>query len=180
MKNLLEIKNVNYHDDRGSIVKFYQEGVDFNYGKLGQVLISKTKKAKTVRGLHLQIGLSSEEKMIFPLSGEALWFSIDLRDGNDFKKIHKICLNSNHKNGYYIPAGFAHGMLSITNNVELLICASSGFDQSNGLNINIHDPDVYDSIKGILPPSYIYDTNKDFILFSDLLEKKILPINEKA
>jgi dTDP-4-dehydrorhamnose 3,5-epimerase len=179
MKKISEIKNINYYDNRGSIVKFYQESMDFNYGKLGQILISKTKKAKTVRGLHLQIGINSEEKMIFPLNGEALWFSIDLREGNEFKKFHQLWLNPIHKKGYYIPAGFAHGMLSISDNVELLICASSGFDQSNGLNININDQGLSDFFKEILPSEYIYDTNKNFILFSDLLRKKILPINEK-
>lgn len=177
MKKILEIKNINYFDNRGSISKFYQESTNFHYGKLGQLLISKTKKANTVRGLHLQTGFCSEEKLIFPLSGEALWFSIDLRRGGDFRKIHKLPLNANLVNGYYIPAGFAHGMLSITDNVELLICASSAFDESNGLNISINDPGISDLFEDTLPTDYLYDRNKNFSLFLDLIDKNILPLN---
>ena len=176
MINIKTINITDYFDNRGFIKKFYETEFSVEFDSISQILISGTTNQDTVRGLHLQIGYKAEEKFIFPLTGRAIWFALDLRSGDNFKSLNLLDLDPEKKQGYFIPKGFAHGMISHTNNVNLLICASSAFDQSFGLNIMIEDPEIYHLIREHIPKSYIYDKNKPFKSFADLLVNKTLPI----
>ena len=174
-----KIKKINlseYEDDRGGVQKFF-ERKNNNIFEMRQLFISKTYKKNTVRGMHIQINDSAEEKLIFPMRGKAKWICIDFRDGNDFKKLYILEMDSKNNFGYYVPKGFAHGMISCSNDVELLLCASASFDAKNGINIDIKDPEIYPLIKNILPNTMKY-SEKKYQSIGELLDTKVLPIKK--
>ena len=69
----------------------------------------------TLRGLHYQINPEAQGKFVRATTGEIFDVIVDLRkDSNTFSKWVGVTLNSNNKKQLWIPAGFAHGFLTLS------------------------------------------------------------------
>lgn len=72
-------------------------------------------KRGVLRGLHYQVGEFAQAKLIQVIQGEVMDVMVDLRpDSPSFKKTHKIILNDQNHHLIYIPQGFAHGFLTLS------------------------------------------------------------------
>ena len=85
IKGTWHIKNFLINDKRGELIKIYDEKL-FNKLKIKfninwkQILISKTRKKNTIRGLFYQSHLIPEGKMISCIKGSVFWIAVDLRE----------------------------------------------------------------------------------------------------
>lgn len=80
---------------------------------------SKSKKG-TLRGLHYQIS-NPQGKLIRVISGEIFDVAVDLRRSSEnFGKWISIKLSAENKKQLWIPKGFAHGFLTMTNEAEVI------------------------------------------------------------
>ena len=87
--------------------------VQFNY--------SFNKAKGTVRGMHFQHAPFAEIKMLRCIAGAVYDVIIDLRkDSPTFLKWFGTELSAQNKKMLYIPAGFAHGFQTLTDDVELI------------------------------------------------------------
>jgi len=72
-------------------------------------------KRGVLRGLHFQSGEFAQAKLVQVIHGEVMDVVVDLRpDSPTFKKTHKILLNDQNHHQLYIPQGFAHGFITLS------------------------------------------------------------------
>jgi dTDP-4-dehydrorhamnose 3,5-epimerase len=131
-------------DARGFFMETYHR---IKFGELGitdsfvQDNHSSSRK-HTVRGLHYQLR-HPQAKLCRVVEGEALDVAVDLRLGSPhFGKWTSVLLSARHQNQIYIPKGFAHGVLALTDMVQLLYKCSDFYDSSDEQGILWSDPDL--------------------------------------
>ena len=96
----------------------------------------------TLRGLHYQLR-RPQAKLCRVIEGQALDIAVDIRLGSPhFGKWTGVVLSASEGNQLYIPAGFAHGFLALTDTVQLLYKCSDFYDPLDERGIAWNDPDV--------------------------------------
>ena len=96
----------------------------------------------TVRGIHYQLR-RPQAKLCRVVEGEALDVAVDIRLGSPhFGKSTAVLLSAKHQNQTYIPAGFAHGFLALTETVQVLYKCSDFYYPSDEHGVLWCDPDL--------------------------------------
>lgn len=106
-----------YQDDRGYFYESYNykafkslTGIYANFIQDNQSYSSKG----TLRGLHFQIGLAAQAKLVRVTKGSAYDVAVDLRpDSPTFKQWYGIELSAENHLQFYIPRGFAHAFVAL-------------------------------------------------------------------
>ncbi|MES2049025.1 MAG: dTDP-4-dehydrorhamnose 3,5-epimerase [Pseudomonadota bacterium] len=107
---------------------------------VAQVNHTYTKRAGSVRGLHLQLPPLAEMKLITCIRGEVWDVAVDLRANSaTFLRWHAVHLSAENKTSYLIPPGFAHGFQTLTDEVEMLYCHSQVYTPSSEMGLNAWD-----------------------------------------
>lgn len=97
----------------------------------------------TLRGLHMQREPHSEIKLVRCISG-AIWDVIlDVRkDSKTYGQYFAEEISSENRKMMYVPKGFAHGFISLTNNAEIIYLVSTPYHPGSEATILWDDPDV--------------------------------------
>src|SRR5579883_71224 len=96
----------------------------------------------TLWGLHYQLH-RAQAKLCRVVEGEALDVAVDIRAGSpSFGKWAAVVLSAHIQNQIYIPRGFAHGFLAITERVQFLYKCSDFYDASDENSILWNDPEI--------------------------------------
>ena len=96
----------------------------------------------TLRGLHYQLN-HPQAKLCRVAVGEALDVAVDIRVGSPhFGKSSSVLLSDKTQNMIYIPAGFAHGFLALSESVHFLYKCSDFYDPTGEHGIAWNDPDI--------------------------------------
>ena len=111
-KGLLIVKQKNNFDKRGSLRETFNDKIlkvnNFNFE------YCTISKAKSLRGFHFQYKYQ-QAKYVNVLKGKILDYVIDLRrNSKTFGKSFKIILSDKNYLSLFIPKGFAHGYLTIS------------------------------------------------------------------
>lgn len=97
----------------------------------------------TLRGLHFQKGSSSQAKLVRCVRGAVLDVAVDLRkNSKTYKKWVGCVLSEENKKQFLIPRGFAHGFLTLTDNVEFVYKADNYYDPQADRNIIWNDEEI--------------------------------------
>lgn len=97
----------------------------------------------TLRGLHFQKGSHSQAKLVRCAKGAVLDIAVDLRKGSPtYKKWYSIELSAENKKQFLIPRGFAHGFLTLTDEVEFLYKADNYYNFESDRNIIWNDEEI--------------------------------------
>lgn len=146
IEGVREIVNEVYTDFRGFFVRIYDEKVFKDAGldlKLVQQSHSNVEKKNTLKGFHIQLPPYTESKLIRAIKGEVKWIVVDMRkDSKTFGKWDATIISDKLKNVLYIERGFAHGSITLTDDVELLIETDNYFSPDHGVGINWKDKDL--------------------------------------
>ena len=93
-----------------------------------------------LRGLHYQYK-NPQSKLIRVIKGSVLDVVVDIRKSSQtFGKHLKIILSEENKKQLWIPEGFAHGFLTLTENVDFLYKADKYYDQTDEECVLWNDP----------------------------------------
>ncbi len=96
----------------------------------------------TLRGLHYQLR-HPQAKLCRVVVGSALDIAVDIRLGSPhFGKWTSVVLTASEHNQIYIPAGYAHGFLALTETVQFLYKSSDYYDPEDECAILWNDPDL--------------------------------------
>src|SRR5260370_6469881 len=96
----------------------------------------------TMRGLHYQLR-HPQSKLCSVVEGEALDVVVDIRVGSpQFGKWASVLLSATIQNQIYVPSGFAHGFLALTNSVQFLYKCSDFYDPGDQRGILWNAPDL--------------------------------------
>jgi dTDP-4-dehydrorhamnose 3,5-epimerase len=150
-------------DERGSFFKFFSEDLykkhNLNTNWL-QINSSFSKYKGTLRGPHFQLSPHEEVKLIKCDKGSVWDLVVDLRQGSPtFKSWHGEILESSNHKMIYIPAGCAHGILSLEDNSSVTYASSGKYHPNHEMSINWQDPSF--SIDWPITPRYISDKDKN-------------------
>lgn len=164
-----------YEDERGFLVRLYDERIFKNLGfpvKWTEESHHHTKKKYILRGLYTQLPPFSEGKLLRVTNGEMLWVSVDVRkNSKTFGLWDSIVLSDKRKNLLYVTRGFTHGCLSLTDKVDLIIKSDNYFSEEHGVGIIWDDKDLNIdwNLDGNTP--YISERDKKYPPFKVFKEK---------
>lgn len=106
-----------FNDARGYFMEaFKKEEFEANIGKVNFIQDNESKSSYGVlRGLHYQKGEFCQAKLVRVIKGEVLDVAVDLRESSPtFGKYVSVLLNEENKRQFFIPRGFAHGFLVLS------------------------------------------------------------------
>jgi dTDP-4-dehydrorhamnose 3,5-epimerase len=131
-------------DDRGFFARVFCENEFAQAGlipKFVQVNNSLSAKKGTLRGMHYQLVPKAEVKLVRCIRG-ALWDAIvDLRpDSPSFGKWFGAELNAENRLMMYVPRGFAHAILTLTDDTEALYMVSDFYGPEQERGVRWNDP----------------------------------------
>ncbi|MDU1889437.1 MAG: dTDP-4-dehydrorhamnose 3,5-epimerase [Dysgonomonas sp.] len=107
-----------FTDERGYFMESYRKDTFDEYiGKVEFIQDNESKSVRGVlRGMHYQTGEFSQAKLVRVLQGSVLDVAIDLRKSSPtFGKHIAVELSAENKKQFFIPRGFAHGFLVLSN-----------------------------------------------------------------
>lgn len=104
---------------------------------------SFTKEKNTIRGIHLQKSPYGQAKLVRCTKGEILDFAIDLRkESSTYKDWISVKLTSDNKKQLYIPAGFGHAFITLTDDTEVQYKVDSPYKPDMEITIKWDDPSL--------------------------------------
>ena len=104
---------------------------------------SFSEKKGTLRGLHFQKGEYSQAKLVRVLRGRVYDVAVDLRKGSPtFLKWFGVELTEENKKELFVPRGFAHGFLTLTDNVEFAYKADNYYNKESEGAIRFDDEKI--------------------------------------
>jgi dTDP-4-dehydrorhamnose 3,5-epimerase len=116
--------------------KFAELGIYDSFVQDNHSLSSKG----TLRGLHYQLH-HPQAKLCRVIEGEAFDVALDIRSGSPtFGRWVGLLLSAREQNQIYIPAGFAHGFVALTERVQFLYKCSDFYDPADERGILWNDP----------------------------------------
>ena len=166
-KGLLVYDKKSFSDNRGYFRELFLEK-QFRT-KFPFDAMSYSKK-NVLRGLHLQ-RKNPQAKLITVLSGKVYDVCVDCRKkSKTFGKYFSIILSEKNNKSLLIPAGFAHGFCTLTDNVILLYKSSKYRHSKSETGIKWNDKDL--KIKWPLKKFIISKKDKENISFKEF--KKLI------
>ena len=139
IKGLYILKGKKFSDSRGWLREVFKQNY-FNKNNIFTI-VSKSKK-NVLRGLHLQ-KKNSQDKLITVLKGKILDVAVDLRkNSKTFGYYHKIILSDKNCKSFFVPRGFAHGILGLDKENIILYTCTNYRDKSNEVSIIWNDKDL--------------------------------------
>ncbi len=106
-----------FKDARGYFMEaFKKEEFERNIGSIDFVQDNESQSSYGVlRGLHYQKGEYSQSKLVRVIKGKVLDVAVDLRKASPtFGKHVSVLLSEENKRQFFIPRGFAHGFLVLS------------------------------------------------------------------
>ncbi|MEG1650507.1 MAG: dTDP-4-dehydrorhamnose 3,5-epimerase [Oscillospiraceae bacterium] len=133
-----------FGDDRGYFMETYNEAEFRENGfNLTFVQDNQSKSRKGVlRGLHMQVN-NPQGKLVRVISGEVFDVGVDMRKGSPtIGKWFGAVLSAENKKQFFVPEGFAHGFLVLSETAEFVYKCTRLYDPSDELGIKYDDAEV--------------------------------------
>lgn len=133
-----------FGDERGYFMETYQyedfkaAGIDVTFVQDNQ---SASKKG-VLRGLHFQINFP-QDKLVRVISGEVFDVAVDLREGSStYGQWHGELLSAENKKQFFIPKGFAHGFLVLSDYAEFCYKCTDYYHANDEGGLLWSDPEI--------------------------------------
>lgn len=155
-------------DERGFFARtfcdkeFAAHGLDTHFV---QQNTSRSASRGTLRGMHFQTGEHAEVKLIRCLRGAIYDVIIDLRpDSPTFKRWEGFELTDQNASMLYIPRGFAHGFITLTDDVEVTYLVTAHYTPHAEGGVRFDDPAF--SVVWPAAPTVMSDKDRAWPLFA--------------
>ena len=144
IEGLYIIEPMVFGDDRGYFMETYH-AEEFKEAGLDQEFVqdnqSKSKKG-VLRGLHFQY-TKPQGKLVRALRGKVFDVAVDLRkDSPTYGKWEGIILSEENKKQFYVPEGFAHGFVVLSDEAEFTYKCTNFYDAEDEGGILWNDPSI--------------------------------------
>lgn len=144
IKDLFVIEPTVFGDTRGYFMETYNY---YEFEKAGLnvkfVQDNQSKSIKGVlRGLHFQTH-NSQGKLVRVTKGEVYDVGVDLRkESGTFGQWYGVTLSEENKRQFYVPEGFAHGFLVLSEEAEFVYKCTNFYDPTSESGLVWNDPDL--------------------------------------
>lgn len=133
-----------FGDERGYFMESYSKkgfeeiGINVDFVQDNQSSSSKG----VLRGLHFQTE-NTQAKLVRVLSGKVFDVAVDLREGSKtYGKWEGVILSEENKKMFYVPEGFAHGFLVLSETAEFAYKCTDFYNPKAEGGLLYNDPDV--------------------------------------
>jgi len=135
-----------YGDDRGYFCEsFNQRAFENAVGhpvNFVQDNHSKSRKG-VLRGLHYQLAPQAQGKLVRCTVGEVFDVAVDIRQGSaNYGKWVGVILSAENKRQLWIPEGFAHGFMALSESVEFLYKTTNYYSPQHERSIRWDDAEI--------------------------------------
>lgn len=116
IEGLVVIEPTVFEDDRGYFFESYNYDVFKKNGIVDSFVQDNQSKSQkdVLRGLHFQKPPYGQAKLVRVVQGSVLDVAVDLRkDSDTYGEYYSVMLSAENKKMFLIPAGFAHGFLTL-------------------------------------------------------------------
>ena len=145
IKDVILVKPKVFGDNRGFFLESYKKSDFFDNGisvEFNQDNHSRS-SAKVLRGLHFQKAPHGQAKLVRCSRGRIYDVAVDIRkDSATFGQYVKVELSEENKHMLFIPEGFAHGFVVLSEEAELLYKASGEYCPDADSGIIWNDKDI--------------------------------------
>ena len=148
--NEMKIKNVNitglkiiktkmFYDSRGFFKEVFRNNLIKKNFKFD---VMSSSKKNVIRGLHIQTK-KPQAKVVTVVSGKIMDVAVDLRkNSKTFGKYYSLIISDKSEYSFYIPEGFAHGFLCLSNKCIVHYKCSEYRHKESETTLNWNDPEV--------------------------------------
>ena len=127
----------------------------------------------TLRGLHYQLNPMAQAKLVRCTRGELLDVAVDIRKNSpQYAQWVSVTLSAENKKQLLIPRGFAHGFLTLTDDVEIQYKADQLYAPQFEGNIRWDDPQI--KIDWPFEPTILADKDKNAPTLAERIERNEL------
>ena len=134
-----------FNDGRGVFMETYKKSA-FEKAGIKENFIQdnySSSKKNVLRGLHYQIPPMEQAKLVRCIRGKVFDVAVDIRKGSPcFGEWTGDYLSEENKNIIFIPAGFAHGYLVLSEEAEIVYKVSKEYSKDHERGIFWKDPTV--------------------------------------
>jgi dTDP-4-dehydrorhamnose 3,5-epimerase len=109
--------------------------------RVSQCSVSYSRARGTLRGLHFQRAPHAESKLVRCTQGAVHDVIVDLRpESPTYRTWFALVLTAENRLGLFIPAGLAHGFLTLADHTELSYQISTPYEPSAADGVRWNDP----------------------------------------
>jgi len=142
--DLILIKPKIIHDDRGFFLEKYKQS---DFEEIGLPVFKQdnysSSKKGVIRGLHYQLPPHAQGKLVSVVKGSVWDVAVDIRKSSKtFGQWVGVELNEENNLSFFIPPGFAHGFVALSDDVHLLYKCTAEYSASHERGIRFDDNDL--------------------------------------
>ena len=151
-----------FNDARGYFMEAWKQA-EFNehVGKVDFIQDNESKSSFGVlRGLHFQKGAAAQAKLVRVIKGKVLDVAVDIRKSSPtFGKHVMVELSEENKRQFFIPRGFAHGFLVLSEEAIFTYKVDNPYAPQSEAGIRWNDPAL--AIQWPIDPQKVQTSEKD-------------------
>ena len=148
IEDVLVVKPDVHEDERGYFYevfndKEFNEKTGWKYKFHTEQVNESHSVGNVFRGLHFQRDEHAQAKLVRCTEGCVIDFAVDIReDSPTFGKFEFRALNSEHKDLFFIPKGFAHGFLVLSDEATFSYLCDEGYCKESEGGVRWDDPTI--------------------------------------
>jgi dTDP-4-dehydrorhamnose 3,5-epimerase len=146
LEGLLEIRPPRFGDERGFFSEVWREdrlaeaGVQVRFVQDNH---SYSASRGVLRGLHFQLPPTAQDKLVRVSRGSIFDVAVDVRpESPTFGRWAGVVLSVKEWNQLFVPAGFAHGFVTLEDDTEVLYKASAPYAPELERTVRFDDPAI--------------------------------------
>jgi dTDP-4-dehydrorhamnose 3,5-epimerase len=151
-----------FNDARGYFMEAWKQSeFNENVGRVDFIQDNESKSSYGVlRGLHYQKGDFSQAKLVRVIKGKVLDVAVDIRKSSPtFGKYVMVELSDENKRQFFIPRGFAHGFLVLSDGAIFTYKVDNVYAPQADAGIRWNDPEI--GIEWPIDPKDVLTSEKD-------------------
>jgi dTDP-4-dehydrorhamnose 3,5-epimerase len=151
-----------FSDARGYFMETWKQ--DEFIENIGNITFIQDNESKSsfgvLRGLHYQKGNDSQAKLVRVIRGRVIDVAVDIRRSSPtFGRHIMVELNEDNKRQFFIPRGFAHGFLVLSDEAVFTYKVDNVYAPQSEAGIRWNDPQL--GIEWPIDPSLVITSEKD-------------------
>ena len=146
LPEIIEITPQRFEDERGFFTesynhqRFVEHGIDYQWVQDNH---SFSKVKNVLRGLHLQTPDKAQDKLVRVITGAVFDVAVDVRKGSpNYGNWVAVTLSAERGNQLLIPAGFAHGFLTLTEETHVAYKVTDYYSAAHEVCLRYDDPEI--------------------------------------
>jgi dTDP-4-dehydrorhamnose 3,5-epimerase len=172
LKDCFILKPSVFKDHRGTFLESFSQRRFEEITGLAMEFVQDNQSSSqrgVLRGLHFQTGEFAQSKLVRTVLGKVLDVVVDLRpESPTFKKSFKAILSDENHHQLFVPAGFAHGFLTLSERSVFAYKCDQYYHKDADAGVFFNDPDL--NINWEFPENELILSEKDanLPLFKDI------------